>query len=173
MLPSPTYHRLGDHTESFQVDFDPQRITYRELLDTFWLSHDATHPTHSTQYASVILANDDAQLRAALESRDRFETRSGRSVATRIEPLKRFWLAEDYHQKYRLRSDRALAAEFRAMYPADADLRESPAAARVNGYLDGGGSRGQLDREIGLFGISAGGREHLLAAVTSRGGREL
>ena len=172
-LQSPTYHRLGDHSESFEAYFDPQRITYRELLDTFWLSHDATHSTHSPQYASVILAHDDAQLRAALESRDRFEDRIGRSVTTRIEPLKRFWLAEDYHQKYRLRSDRTLAAEFRAMYPADADLRESPAAARVNGYLDGGGSRGQLDREISLFGLSVGGRDHLAEAVVSRRGMHL
>jgi hypothetical protein len=144
-------------------------VSYRDLLDAFWLSHDATHPSYSTQYASLILARDGEQLREALESRDRFEARIGRPVSTRIEPLRHFWLAEDYHQKYRLRSDRALAAEFRAMYPADADLRESPAAARVNGYLDGGGSRGQLEREIDLFGLSAEGRDHLVSAASSRG----
>ncbi len=151
------------------MDFDPQRVDYRDLLDAFWLSHDPTQPSYSTQYASVVLAHDDEQLRIALESRDRFESSIGRQVTTRIEPLRHFWLAEDYHQKYRLRSDRALAAEFRAMYPADADLRESSAAARVNGYLDGGGSRGQLEREIGLFGLSAEGSDHLLTAAFSRG----
>jgi peptide-methionine (S)-S-oxide reductase len=147
------------------VDFDPERVAYADLLDAFWLSHDATRPSYSTQYASLLLAHDEKQLVAALESRDRFEARTGRTVSTRVEPLRRFWLAEDYHQKYRLRSDRALVAEFHGMYPADRDLQESAAAARVNGCLGGGGSRSQLEREIGLFGLSAEGRERLMRAA--------
>jgi peptide-methionine (S)-S-oxide reductase len=129
----------------------------------FWLSHDASRPSHSTQYASLILAGDKAQLREALDSRDRFEARTGRTASTRIEPLRRFWPAEDYHQKHYLRSDRALAAEFRAMYPTDADLRESSAAARVNGYL--GGPRGPAPHADSLdcLGLSAVGRDRLMS----------
>jgi len=128
----------------------------------FWLSHDATHPSYSTQYASVILAHDDDQLRAALDSRDRFEARIGRQVTTRVEPLRRFWPAEDYHQKYYLRSDRALAAEFRAMYPTDADLRESPAAARVNGYLGGPHGPAPHADSLDCLGLSDAGRDRLM-----------
>jgi peptide-methionine (S)-S-oxide reductase len=110
-LESPTYHRLGDHTESFQLDFDPDVVSYHDLLDRFWLSHDATRPSHSTQYASLILAADDEQLREALDSRDRLEARTGRAVSTRVEPLRRFWLAEDYHQRYEWTHDRRLSDE--------------------------------------------------------------
>jgi peptide methionine sulfoxide reductase MsrA len=77
----------------------------------FWLSHDPTRPSYSTQYASLILANDEDQLRAALDSRDRYEARTGRSVSTRIEPLRHFWLAEDYHQRYQWKHDRRLSDE--------------------------------------------------------------
>jgi peptide-methionine (S)-S-oxide reductase len=138
-------------------------VSCHDLLETFWLSHDATRPTHSSQYASMILAADGSQLREALESRDRFEARIGRPVSTRIEPLRRFWPAEDYHQKYYLRNDRVLAAEFRAMYPDDADLRESPAAARVNGYLGGSDGRTARVDTLTRLGLSAAGRDRLLS----------
>jgi peptide-methionine (S)-S-oxide reductase len=138
-------------------------VSYHDLLETFWLSHDATRPSHASQYASMILAADESQLREALESRDRFEARIGRPVSTRIEPLRRFWPAEDYHQKYYLRNDRVLAAEFLAMYPDDADLRESPAAARVNGYLGGSDSRTAHVDTLTCLGLSVAGRDRLLS----------
>lgn len=77
----------------------------------FWLSHDASRPSYSTQYASLILAGEEAQLREALDSRDRFEARTGCTASTRIEPLRRFWLAEDYHQGYQWQHDLRLSQE--------------------------------------------------------------
>ena len=95
----------------------------------------------------------------------RFEASLGAQLATRIEPLKRFFLAEDYHQKYYLRNDRVLMADFRAMFGEDETaFRESAAAARVNGYVAGGGTRAQLGREIDLLGLSEKGA----AQLTSR-----
>ena len=70
---------------------------------------------------------------------ERIETARGRKLATRIEPLKRFTNAEDYHQKYYLRNDRILMADFRAMFAEDSAFRESTAAARVNGFVAGEG----------------------------------
>ena len=84
-----------------------------------------------------------------------------RPVLTRIEPLERFYLAEDYHQKYRLRSGGPLWREFQAMYPHDFDFVNSSAAARVNGYLDGGGSCARLDAEIADFGLSQGASQYV------------
>lgn len=93
------------------MDYDPQRVSYRDLLQEFWLSHDATRPSYSTQYASLILAADETQLREALDSRDLFEARIGRQVSTRIEPLRHFWLAEEYHQQYDWRHDSRMSSE--------------------------------------------------------------
>jgi peptide-methionine (S)-S-oxide reductase len=166
--PKPTYHRLGDHTECLQIDFDPARVSYDDLLHMFWQMHDARRPAYSDQYASLVLAHDDTQLAAARAFRDKLAVRAGSPLATRIAPLQVFHPAEDYHQKYRLRSDRVLAAEFRAMLPDETSLRESTAAARVNGYLGGGGSPDDLDTEIDLYGLSQDGRERLLATVTPR-----
>jgi hypothetical protein len=94
----------------------------------------------------------------------------GRRLATRIEPLKRFWNAEDYHQKYHLRQDRVLMAEFRTMFGDDqVALRESTAAARINGYIAGDGTKAQLAREIDFLGLGERGRDYLISRVKDGG----
>ena len=96
----------------------------------------------------------------------RFEASLSRKLATRIEPLKRFYLAEDYHQKYYLRNDRVLMNDFRAMFGDDGTaFRESSAAARVNGYVAGDGTRAQLGKEISLLGLSERAVAHLDSRV--------
>ena len=169
---NPTYHSIGDHTECFQVDFDPTAVAYEDLLVLAFDSHDPTRQPYKTQYASLVLAHDEAQLASARAIAEQMAGVLGHPVHTRIEPLKRFYLAEDYHQKYYLRNDRELMAEFRAMLGADEDaLRESTAAARVNGYVAGDGARADLEVEVDSFGLSAEGRAHLIARVRDTGSR--
>jgi len=159
--PTPTYRRIGDHTESFEVDFDPTVVGYEDLLQLFWSAHDPTSGSYSTQYASRILAHDEHQLAIARASRDRLEAVLRRPVLTRIELLDRFYPAEDYHQKYRLRNTAQLMREFRAMYPAESDFVASTAAARVNGYLDGAGACDQLTLELDRLGLSESSAAYL------------
>lgn len=166
--PNPTYHDLGDHSESLQVDFDPGRTSFAELLEVFWLAHDPTHASLWTQYKTVLFVGDPEQEQAAVVSRDRLEAALGRPVCTEIVPLTAFYQAEDYHQKYRLRHARGLMDEFRAMYPAEADFIRSTAAARVNGYLDGQGTLSQFERELDSLGLSAGGVAGLREHITKR-----
>ena len=163
---NPTYHSIGDHTECFQVDFDPAVVAYEDLVDLALTSHDPFRPAFKTQYASLILAHDQVQLATGKAAAERFELARGRKLATRIEPLKRFYLAEDYHQKWYLRNDRTLMADFRAMFADDEAFRESTAAARANGYLAGDGSRLALEREIDLLGLGAASRERLLGRAS-------
>jgi peptide-methionine (S)-S-oxide reductase len=132
----------------------------------FWQSHDPTRGSHSTQYASLILGSDDEQVAAARASAENLGRLVGRPVLTRIEPLRAFYLAEGYHQKYRLRGDRQLMAEFAAMYPDEHKFVDSTAAARVNGYLDGEGSTVRLAREIDGFGLTENGRSRLTDLVS-------
>jgi hypothetical protein len=77
-------------------------------------------------------------------------------------------MAEDYHQKYSLRQTRDLLQEFTTIYPAEADLVASTAAARMNGYLAGHGSREQLQGEIDRLGLSPAGRTRLLEMAARR-----
>lgn len=152
---APTYRAIQDHTECFQVDFDPDVITYDELLGYVWADHDPTRAAYKTQYASLVLTHDDEQLDLATASASALERSIGRAVITRIEPLSTFWVAEDYHQKYYLRNDPMLMAEFRSMFEGDEEaFRESSTAARVNGYVAGVGSSAALGHEVGRFGLS-------------------
>lgn len=161
---NPTYHDLGDQTESIQVDFDPSRISYARLLEVFWSSHHPSGGAYKRQYLSAIWVHDDGQKRLALASKVREEDRRGKALETEIAPLREFTLAEDYHQKYELRCDGDLIGEFRAFY-GDAQLVHSTAAARVNAAIGGHIPRAQLQAEIEGYGLSAKARERLLHAA--------
>lgn len=95
------------HAEAVEVTFDPDRVTYDELLDAFWRMHDPTQvnrqgPDVGRQYRSAIFVHDEAQEKAAQASREALKA-SGelpRPIATEIVPSATFWEAEDYHQRY-------------------------------------------------------------------------
>lgn len=159
---NPTYHDLGDHTETLQIDFDPTQVTYETLLDTFWKTHNPCAKAYSRQYMSAIFYHNAAQKRLAETTRDRAAEMWGKSIATALLPATEFTLAEAYHQKYMLRRHRALFRDFRAMYPDETDLVHSMAAAKVNGYLGGHGAATLLAQEIDAFGLSEEGRQALL-----------
>jgi peptide methionine sulfoxide reductase MsrA len=147
-MPDPTYHDMGDHTEVVQVDFDPRTISYGDLLEIFWADHDPLRPGFGTQYRNVVLFEGEAQRRAALASKERTAARLGGEVRTEVLPLDGFRLAEDYHQKFHLRSRVALAREL-SERSGDPDwFVSSTEAARLNGYLGGHGGREWIEREM-------------------------
>ena len=164
-LEDPSYDSLGDHTESVQVDYDPTQISYEELLEVFWLGHDPTSPLFSRQYMNAVFFHNAAQERLALETRDRLSAEMGREIKTQILPAERFYLAEDYHQKYDLRRDDMIYRELAAIYPQTEDLIASTAAARLNSYLGGCGTRAQLEQELADLGLSPEASERLLKIV--------
>jgi peptide-methionine (S)-S-oxide reductase len=127
----------------------------------------------SGQYMSAIFYHNDGQRRLAEASRDREVTRlKVKQLTTPILALQKFYLAEDYHQKFYLRRDPQLAKEFKAMYPRGEDFLNSTAAARVNGYVKGHGTPEALEKEIQDFGLSPEGCRILRAAVRPRPGRQ-
>jgi len=155
----PTYYNLGDHSESIQIDYDAAVISYGELLKVFWANHDPTYPTHSRQYASLILYHNEEQRQLAQAQKLQVELDSGRTVHTQILPLGEFTLAQDYHQKYYLQSRRALLKELTAYYPSLWDLVDSTVAARLNGLAGGHVSPDQLAAELPSYGLSKEGQE--------------
>jgi peptide-methionine (S)-S-oxide reductase len=135
--PDPTYHSLGDHTEVVQVEYDPTVLSYADLLDVFWSAHDPRRSARKRQYRSVILTESLVHRQAAEQTRQNAESRFGGSVATAIEDLDAFHLAEPYHQKYELRSTPVLGAELEERYGDE--LVDSTVAARLNGFVAGHG----------------------------------
>lgn len=165
---NPTYHDLGDHSESVQIDFDPSLISYRELLDTFWKGHDPKRASWSRQYRAAIFYRNEEQRKLAMETRDYLASETKGRIATAIEPYSGFYIAEDYHQKHSLRSHPEIMTEFQAIYPDIKRLINSNAVTRVNSYLGGYGTCDSLKEEIDGFGLSDRAREILTSAVCDR-----
>ncbi len=165
---NPTYRSLGDHAETIQIDYDPALISYEELLAVFWASHSPVARPWSSQYASIIFYHNPEQKRLAEESRDREQERLGQPIFTEMAAYDRFYRAEDYHQKYRLRAEPRLLAELEALYPAPADLVDSTLAARLNGFLDGRGSLADVEAEIDSLDLAPEVRARLLEILATR-----
>jgi peptide-methionine (S)-S-oxide reductase len=167
--PNPTYRDIGDHSESIQLDYDPSQITYQELLDIFWASHNPRVPSGSTQYASIIFYHDETQKQIAEQSIAERTAQEGK-FWTQLLPAAEFYWAEDYHQKYWLRGQRDLAAELSRIYPDAGDLTNSTAAARVNGYAGRYGTLEQLETEIGVLGLSEPAQQRLREILSTQPG---
>ena len=154
---NPTYHSIGDHSETIQIDYDPNLVTYSELLAVFWNSHNPSTRSFSRQYRSIIFYHNEQQQRLALDTKQR--EAADKTVYTEIASFSEFFLAEDYHQKYYLRQVKQLAAEFMAKYPDADEFTASTAVARVNGYVGGYGTIEDLQEELKFLGLSAEGED--------------
>jgi peptide-methionine (S)-S-oxide reductase len=108
-VPNPTYKQVcgGDtgHAEAIRITFDPDQLSYAELLDIFFATHDPTQLNRQgndvgTQYRSAIFPQDEAQETAARDAIARANEELGGRVVTTIEPKAEWWPAEDYHQDY-------------------------------------------------------------------------
>jgi peptide-methionine (S)-S-oxide reductase len=110
---NPSYEEVcsgfTNHTEAVLVVFDPKRISYEELLKTFWEGHDPTQGMRQgndagTQYRSAIYTYGAEQMKAALASKEAFEKGLQKagfgSITTEIREAPEFYYAEDYHQQY-------------------------------------------------------------------------
>jgi peptide-methionine (S)-S-oxide reductase len=110
-LPNPTYEQVcgGDtgHAEVVRITFDPQEVSYADLLDIFFVIHDPTQFNRQgndagTQYRSVVFYHSDDQRRIAEETiKALVDNRVyGDPIVTEIAPAAQFYVAEDYHQEY-------------------------------------------------------------------------
>jgi peptide-methionine (S)-S-oxide reductase len=109
--PNPTYKEVctdrTGHAEAVEVEYDPAKLSYDQLLDVFWENHDPTQlnrqgPDWGTQYRSAIFYHTPEQEAAAKASKERLEKhrRFSKPIVTQIVPAVPFFEAEDYHQQY-------------------------------------------------------------------------
>ena len=138
--PSPTYRKIGDHTESIELGFDPALLSYAALIDLVFKEHDPARRSPSRQYRSAIFTADEAQS-AAAQARLRKRRDAGLDCFVDLEPLEEFFPAEHYHQKYRLRRHAEL---IETLQLTDESLINSTLAARLNGFV-AAPTREQLD----------------------------
>jgi peptide-methionine (S)-S-oxide reductase len=110
-VPKPNYRTVCSgktgHAEVVQVEYDPARVSFEQLLEVFWQIHDPTTlnrqgPDFGTQYRSIVFYSDEHERKAAEESKRRLDEsgKLGRPVVTQIVPAAEFYRAEEYHQRY-------------------------------------------------------------------------
>ena len=110
-LANPTYEEVctdrTGHAEAVEVDYDPNEISYKELLDVFWNNHDPTSlnrqgPDVGIQYRSSIFFHDENQKQTAEKSKENLDSsgKFSKKIVTEISPAPEFFKAEEYHQKY-------------------------------------------------------------------------
>lgn len=167
---NPTYHRLGDHTETVQIIYDPKQVSYDELLNTFWKGHNPTQ-AKSTQYMSIIFFHDDEQEKMAKETKQKRQDKTSGVIRTEIRPFSNFYLAENYHQKYHLSKHKKLYDAYKQIYPEIEEFIDSTAVTRANGYVSGNGSLESRDDLEGL-GLTERGIEMLFNEWKSSGGKK-
>ena len=162
---NPTYYDLGDYSETIQIDYDPEKITYLQLLQIFWNNHNCKLKSSSRQYMSIILYHNLKQRDAATQSMQEQERKLDEKIFTEIVPLTQFYRAEDYHQKYSLQRVESISGELKKIYPNFKDFVDSTAVARINGFIGKHGTCEQLKKEIKTYGLTEVSEKYLLNLV--------
>ena len=136
-VPNPTYKQVcgGDtgHAEAIRVGFDPAQVSYADLLDIFFATHDATQLNRQgndvgTQYRSAIFPESPEQEQQARAAIERAQADQAKPIVTTIEPFDRWWPAETYHQDYWDTSGRSNPYCMAVIPPKLQKLRKSFAA---------------------------------------------
>ncbi len=132
---------MGDHTEAISIDFDPDVLSYSDLLDFFWSAHRCDQVNRSRQYMNAVFYHNEAQQKAAEASLTVAAKKLGVEVAavqTSIISVKEFTYAEAYHQKYYLTRYPEIRDVLTAAYQDGKSLADSTVAMRLNAYLGSG-----------------------------------
>lgn len=132
---------MGDHTEAISIDYDPEVVSYDDLLDIFWKAHRCESSNTSQQYMNAVFYRDDSQRTAAEKSLTEQAAQrqiKKSAVQTKILPTKTFTYAEAYHQKYYLTRYSDIRAFLSKTYPDGKSLADSTVATRLNAYLGSG-----------------------------------
>ncbi|XP_014213013.2 peptide methionine sulfoxide reductase [Copidosoma floridanum] len=169
---TPTYKNIGDHTEVVDIEYNPEVVSYTQLLDLFWNNHEYSLTSRTKrQYMSLILYHDEEQRITAEKSRDRQQHEKNEKFSTEIRAFERFYPAEDYHQKYRLQGHAWLMEAIGVK--SGEQLRTSPLAAKLNGYLAGVVTAVEYERQVPGLGLSDKAAQYVRKHVVERQGNGL
>ena len=133
--PDPPYDALGDHTEVVRLEYDPERLSFRGLLERAFAEHRLYRQAAKRQYHRIIFTETDEQRDHLGSSLDDCQYGTERLEA-RLERLERFSVAEHSDQKFTLRGKRWITDAFAAAGYDAAEIRDSP-AAKLNAHVAG------------------------------------
>lgn len=159
---NPTYRDLADHIETVQVDYNPEKTSYEQILEHYFSRHSPTKEPYKRQYTSAIFYHSADQQKAAISAIGQTGNKTSSAIRVEVLPYQTFFMAEERHQKWKLRRRPELMMELVKIYPDFQEFNRSTAVARINGFLSGHGRIEQLLEEIASLGLSYPAQQILL-----------
>jgi len=136
-MKGPTYHNLGNHTEAIKVIYDPEIISYQELLNIFWENHNHTQKSYSKQYKSIIFCNNNKEEDTVLKFLENKKLEVNKKIYIDIQEIDEFYPAEQYHQKYLFKRNKNMYQQVIELFSGKYKFEDSRIAARLNAYSAG------------------------------------
>ncbi|MBP1999067.1 peptide-methionine (S)-S-oxide reductase [Paenibacillus shirakamiensis] len=167
--PLPTYRNMGDHSESLEIDYDPEIISLKSLIHLFWNSHQPLNINDykGRQYQSLLFYRDDYQQEVSSHVIHERLQQGHDEPATEVLPYEGFELAEERHQKYYLKRFPDALATMLELYPSLDRLTDSTLAARLNGLAKGFTNRERIIAEIEQWPLPLEERERRVYLIKS------
>lgn len=165
----PTYRAIGDHSETIDIIFDPDLISYEELVRLFWKNHDASKDRFykERQYISILFYRNESQLAVAEKIQAELEQRDKKEIHTELQEFNVFYPAEDHHQKYFLRRFKQASAAIRELFSDEELFIHSTIAARLNGFVRERGNLPDIKQEIIHWKLEPAQTELLLTTLNN------
>ena len=148
---NPTYHNLGGHTETIQIEYDPTAISYKELLEIFFENHNPYVKPYSTQYKSIVFYHNQDQKEIYQNYVEKLK--ENKTLYTQLKEYYKFYYAEFYHQKYQLQGFSRLMKEVQKYYPKDMNFINSTLTARLNYFVGTREGKEMLEKEKEYYGL--------------------
>lgn len=162
---NPTYKEIGDHTETVRIHYNPDVITFKDMIRMFFNTQTCPDLNTAQQYRSIVFYQNEEEKDIALRVKKEIEEKNNQFYDTDILPYRNFYLAEEYHQKYYFKRAKKLFEEMLEIYPDLEDMAKSTAVGHMNGYIHGNGNSELLSREVDKLGLSKEGQEMLIKYV--------
>lgn len=166
-LTTPSYNDLGNHIEVFEVDYDPDVISYEQLVELYFVFYDATMRPLSLRVKPVIYYRTEEEFNIAKMIKQSVEAASSEGIFAVIEPFDIFYLAESKHQLSYLKQESSLYDEITQIYLDEDQLLLSLLASKLNGFIPGYGDPRHLALILEGSGLSAPSLERIEMIIKS------
>ncbi|WP_157265675.1 peptide-methionine (S)-S-oxide reductase MsrA [Paenibacillus sp. FJAT-27812] len=163
----PTYRQMGDHSETIQIAFDSEIVSFEEILEVFWDNHnpDNINDYKGRQYRSILFYTDAQQIETIRRVLKKRTVHGVPEPITEIAPFAKFYPAEDRHQKYYLKRYPDAMEKLSEWYPTQEELIDSTLAARLNGLAKGYTNLERIVNEIERWQLQADVQKRMVELV--------
>ncbi len=160
---SPEYRKMGDHTETLQVIFDPKKVSFEEIIRIFWGNHTSTNRVSykERQYMSLLFYHSEKQKSIIEKVKKELENKRNEQIETEIEPFQGFTRAENRHQKHYLKRFVKASSLLRKQFSSEKEFTDSTLIARLNGFVKEYCTLNDIKEELEKWDIREESRDEL------------